>query len=101
VSGIPWLRHAQPLLRAAQRLILARVGVLLFSAPRRNTVRLRLLSVALIASFLAANVAAAATNTSGQHHPKKGTHSGQHSGKKHHQHSGTHKKNSNKLHSGQ
>ena len=63
--------------------------------------RLRLLSVALIASFLAANVAAAATNTSGQHHPKKGTHSGQHHGKKHSQHSGAHKKNNGKLHNGQ
>jgi len=88
------------LLRAAQRLILARRWRAVFvSIPRRNTVRLRLLSVALIASFLAANIAAAATNTSGQHHNKKGTHSGQHSGKKHHN-SGAHKKNSvnNKLH---
>jgi Ni/Co efflux regulator RcnB len=62
-------------------------------------VRFRLLSVALIASFLAANVAAAATNPQGQHHSKKGTHSGHH-GKKHPQHSGAHKKN-NKLHTGQ
>jgi hypothetical protein len=55
----------------------------------------------LIASFLAANVAVAATNAPGQHHPKKGAHSGHH-GKKHsQQHSGAHKKNSNKLHNGQ
>jgi Ni/Co efflux regulator RcnB len=63
-------------------------------------VRFRLLSVALIASFMAANVASAATNPPGQHHSKKGTHSGQHHGKKHpQQHSGAHKKN-NQLHTG-
>jgi hypothetical protein len=54
----------------------------------------------LIASFLAANVASAATNPPGQHHSKKGAHSGHHA-KKHPQHSGAHKKNSNKLHNGQ
>jgi hypothetical protein len=55
----------------------------------------------LISSFLAANVAAAATNTPGQHHSQK-KHSGQHhnGAKKHSQHSGTHKKNANK-HNGQ
>jgi len=54
----------------------------------------------LIASFLAAGVAGAATNSSPQHHPKKGTHSGQHHGKKKHsQHSGS--QNKNKLHTGQ
>jgi Ni/Co efflux regulator RcnB len=64
-------------------------------------VRGRFLCVALIASFLAANVAGAATTGQGQHHPKKGTHSGQHHGaKKHSQHSGAHKKN-NKPHTGQ
>jgi Ni/Co efflux regulator RcnB len=64
-------------------------------------VRGRLLSVALIASFLAANVAVAATNPPGQHHTQK-KHSGQHhnNAKKHSQHSGTHKKNANK-HNGQ
>jgi hypothetical protein len=55
-------------------------------------VRFRLLGIALIASFMAANVASAATNPPGQHHNKKGTHSGHH-GKKHPQHSGAHKKN--------
>jgi hypothetical protein len=53
----------------------------------------------LIASFLAAGVANAATN-SPQHHPKKGTHSGQHHGKKKHsQHQGS--VNKNKNHTGQ
>ena len=61
----------------------------------------RLLSVALIASFLAANVAFAATNPPGQHHSQKDTHSGHHGAKKHPQHSGAHKKNGNKLHNGQ
>jgi hypothetical protein len=71
-----------------------------FDSKEESTVRGRLLSVALIASFLAANVAVAATNPPGQHHPKKGAHS--HHGKKHsQQHSGAHKKNSNKLHNGQ
>jgi Ni/Co efflux regulator RcnB len=64
-------------------------------------VRGRFLSVALIASFLAANVAVAATNPNGQHHSQKNKHSGHHNGaKKHSQHSGTHKKNANK-HNGQ
>jgi hypothetical protein len=54
----------------------------------------------LIASFLAANVAGAATNGQGQHHPKKGTHSQHHSGKKQPQHHSNHKKGS-KPHTGQ
>jgi len=63
-------------------------------------VRGRLLSVALIASFLAANVAGAATNGQTQHHPKKGTHSQHHSGKKQPQHHSNHKKGA-KPHTGQ
>jgi Ni/Co efflux regulator RcnB len=61
----------------------------------------RFLTVALIASFLAANVAVAATNPPAQHHSKKGTHPGHHGAKKHpQQHSGAHKKGS-KPHTGQ
>jgi hypothetical protein len=94
--------RVHPLLCSAQRLILARVRVLLSVRLQGGiTVRGRLLSVALIASFLAANVAVAATNPPGQLHSQKKKHSGHH-GKKHsQQHSGAHKKNSNKLHNGQ
>jgi hypothetical protein len=90
------------LLRDDRRLILApQWHAVRGFTPRRSHVRSgRLLSVVLIASFLAANVAGAATNGQGQHHPKKGTHSGQHHGAKKHSQSGAHKKN-NKLHTGQ
>jgi hypothetical protein len=89
--------------RAVRGGLFSRAFVRCFSVRLQGgiTVRGRLLSVALIASFLAANVAVAATNPPGQHHTQKKKHSGHH-GKKHsQQHSGAHKKNNSKLNNGQ